>query len=104
MAGGSVEFCGRVSDAELRELYARWRGFLMAGEEDFGMTPVEALASGKPVVALGRGGVLESVPLENPVGGVFYSEPEEEQLDAAIRSLERMESRIVPQELQASVT
>src|ERR1039457_6835264 len=62
MAGSNVEFLGRVSDAELRELYARCRAFLLPGEEDFGMTAVEALASGKPVVALGRGGALETVP------------------------------------------
>ena len=71
MAGTNVEFLGRVSDAELRELYARCRAFLLPGEEDFGMTPVEALASGKPVVALGRGGALETVP---GFGGVFYDD------------------------------
>ncbi|MBI2679857.1 MAG: glycosyltransferase [Candidatus Solibacter usitatus] len=103
LARPNIEFCGRVSDQDLRELYARCRAFLMPGEEDFGMTAVEALASGKPVVALGRGGVLESVPVENPVGGVFYSEPEEVQLGGAIHTLERMEPRIVPQQLQASV-
>jgi glycosyltransferase involved in cell wall biosynthesis len=103
LARPNIEFCGRVSDDELRELYARCRAFLMPGEEDFGMTPVEALASGKPVVALGRGGVLESVPVENPLGGVFYSEPAEDQLAAAIHTLERMEPRNAPQQLQASV-
>jgi glycosyltransferase involved in cell wall biosynthesis len=101
MARGNIEFCGRVSDNELRGLYARARAFLMPGEEDFGMTPVEALASGKPIIALGRGGALETVPIADPVGGVFYDAPEEEQLAAAIERLERMESRISPRELQA---
>ena len=50
-AASNIEFCGRVSDADLRELYARCRAFLMPGEEDFGITAVEALASGKPVIA-----------------------------------------------------
>jgi glycosyltransferase involved in cell wall biosynthesis len=100
MARAHVEFCGRVSDKELRELYAHARGFLMPGEEDFGMTPVEALASGKPVVALGHGGVRESVPLEDPVGGVFYDAPEEEQLAAALAKLEKLETRISPRDLQ----
>src|SRR4029077_7057608 len=72
MARGNVEFCGRVTDVELRELYARSRAVVLPGEEDFGMTPVEALASGKPVIALGRGGALESVPLTDPVGGLMY--------------------------------
>src|SRR5208337_1068522 len=101
IARGNIEFCGRVPEEELRELYARARAFLMPGEEDFGMTPVEALASGKPVIALGRGGVLETVPLEDPVGGVFYEAPEEEKLAGAIEKFERIESRISPRELQA---
>jgi glycosyltransferase involved in cell wall biosynthesis len=96
MAGSSVEFLGRVSDAELRELYARCRAFLMPGEEDFGMTPVEALASGKPVIALGRGGALETVP---GFGGVFYDDVSE--LGAAIARLELLEPSVRPAELQA---
>jgi glycosyltransferase involved in cell wall biosynthesis len=98
MARGNVEFCGRVSDEELRELYARSRALLLPGEEDFGMTPVEALASGKPVIALGRGGALESVPLTDPVGGVMYDSPE--GLGEAIEEFERMESHIVPERLR----
>jgi len=98
MAGPNVEFCGRVSEEELRELYARARAFVMPGEEDFGLTPVEALASGKPVVALRRGGVLDSVP---EAGGVFFEAPEEEQLAAAIVEFERTEGQFQPRELQA---
>jgi glycosyltransferase involved in cell wall biosynthesis len=104
MANRNVEFCGRVSDDELRALYARSRALLIPGEEDFGMTPVEAMASGKPVIALGRGGVLESVPGADPVGGVFYDSPEEEQLAAAIERFERMEAAFQPRELQAYVS
>ena len=92
MARGNVEFCGRVTDVELRELYARSRALLLPGEEDFGMTPVEALASGKPVIALGRGGALESVPLTDPVGGLMYDAPED--LAKAIEQFERIESHI----------
>jgi len=62
MAAPNIEFCGRVGDDGLRSLYARCRAFLMPGEEDFGITTVEALASGKAIIALGRGGVLEIVP------------------------------------------
>jgi glycosyltransferase involved in cell wall biosynthesis len=92
----NIEFVGRVSDTDLRELYARCRAFLLPGEEDFGMTPVEALASGKPVIALGRGGALESVP---SFGGVFYPDPA--GLDDAIARLDSMESAIRPPDLQA---
>ena len=64
LSGKSVEFCGRVSDGELRQLYSHSMALLVPGEEDFGMTMVEALASGKPVIALGRGGALEIVGLD----------------------------------------
>ncbi len=100
LARGNIEFCGRVPTEELREIYARARAFLMPGEEDFGMTPVEALASGKPVIALGRGGVLESVPLSTPMAGLFYDAPEEAQLARAIEKFERLEGCVAPSELQ----
>jgi glycosyltransferase involved in cell wall biosynthesis len=103
MAGPSVQFLGRVPDAELRDLYARCRAFIMPGEEDFGITPVEALASGKAVIALGRGGALESAPPEGRLGGFFYDEPEEQQLEEAIARFEKVEAEIDPSDLQASV-
>src|SRR5262249_47570062 len=103
IAAPNVEFRGRLSDADLREAYARCRAFLMPGEEDFGIAPVEALASGKPVIALGRGGVLESAPPEDRLGGVFYEEPQETQLAAAIERFEKIEAGILPRNLQASV-
>jgi glycosyltransferase involved in cell wall biosynthesis len=98
LAGSQVEFLGRVSDADLRDLYARCRAFVMPGEEDFGMTAVEALASGKPVIALGRGGALESVP---EFGGVFYEDATDEALAAAVERFEAVERNIRPAELQA---
>ena len=99
MAGAGVELCGRVTDEELRELHARCRALVMPGEEDFGITAVEALASGKPVVALGRGGVLESVG-EN---GVLYEEATEEALRGALERFERMQGMFRPEALRASV-
>ncbi len=84
----TVEFCGRVSDDELHRLYARCRAFLMPGEEDFGITAVEAIASGKAVIALGRGGVLEIVP---PGGAFLYDSPGEDSLERAIQAFEAAE-------------
>ena len=101
MAGGSVEFCGRVPDEQLREILSRCRALIMPGEEDFGITPVEALASGKPVIALGRGGVLESVP---PNGGVFYEDASEAALNAAVERFEAMEGDFAPAELQRAAS
>jgi glycosyltransferase involved in cell wall biosynthesis len=100
LAGPSVEFAGRVPDDELRELYSSCRALILPGEEDFGMTAVEALASGKPVVALGRGGVLESVPLHNPCAGVLYESNDEALLEAALAEFEILEPRIASRELQ----
>src|SRR5262249_40687623 len=97
MAGPNVEFCGRVPDEQLRTLYARCRAFLMPGEEDFGITIVEAIASGKAVVGLGRGGILEIVP---PDGAFFYDSPQEESLAAALRKFDS--AVISPEKLQAA--
>ena len=96
MAGPTVEFCGRVSERDLRDLYARCRAVLLPGEEDFGIVPVEAIASGKPVIALGRGGVLETVPADNPRAGFFYREPGEDALTSAIEKFEKHEHFLAP--------
>jgi glycosyltransferase involved in cell wall biosynthesis len=104
LAGGSVEFCGRVPESQLRELYARSRALLVPGEEDFGIAAVEALASGKPVIALGRGGALESVPRQDPCGGVVYHEPTEGRLEAALLEFDAVEKTIRPPDLQQWVS
>lgn len=61
VAGPTVEFLGRVPDAELPGLYAKARAFLFASDEDFGLVPLEAQSCGRPVVAWGHGGSLETV-------------------------------------------
>ena len=72
----------------------------MPGEEDFGITAVEALASGKPVIALGRGGAVETVPVAEPVGGLLYDDATETGLCEAIELWERREDQLVPEALQ----
>lgn len=61
MAGPTVEFLGYVSDDELPHLFARCKAFLFPGLEDFGITPVQAQAAGRPVIAYGGGGALDTV-------------------------------------------
>lgn len=100
LARGSVEFCGRVPDSELRDLYSRCRAVLLPGEEDFGIVPVEAIASGKPVIGLGRGGVLESVPAFNPRAGFFYDYPGPEFLAPAVERFEKEEPVLSPAAIQ----
>jgi glycosyltransferase involved in cell wall biosynthesis len=97
VAAPNIEFCGRVTDDELRELYAHCRAFLMPGEEDFGITAVEALASGKPVIALARGGALETVP---GWGGILYREATDEGLRNAIVEWDSTEREVDPKALQ----
>jgi glycosyltransferase involved in cell wall biosynthesis len=99
VAGRNIEFCGRISQAELREQYARCRAVVQTGEEDFGIVSVEALASGKPVIALGRGGVLESVSLETG-GGFFYDVPGHEHLGKAVLEFEKRHSDVCSTRLQ----
>ena len=97
LAARHVEFCGRVSDTELRELYARSKAFVMPGEEDFGITMVEALASGKPLIALGCGGALE---IAREGCGILYPEPAYGALEEALRKFERVQPLIDPHLLQ----
>jgi glycosyltransferase involved in cell wall biosynthesis len=72
-AGGDVTFLGRRSDDEVRELYRGAAMTLLPGEEDFGIVPVEAQACGSPVVALGRGGAVETVIKDET--GVLVEDP-----------------------------
>jgi glycosyltransferase involved in cell wall biosynthesis len=97
LAAPNIEFCGRVPDQQLRDLYAHSAAFLMPGEEDFGITMVEALASGKPVIALGRGGAGEIVA---DGCGVLYAEPTEASLGQALRDFDGCAERINPAQLQ----
>ena len=97
LAAPHIEFCGRVPERQLRDLYARSSALLVPGEEDFGMTMVESLASGKPVVALGAGGALEIVA--NGCG-VLYAEPTETCLEDALRFFDRIRSLVNPEDLR----
>ncbi len=98
LAADNIEFCGRVSEHELRELYARSSALVLPGEEDFGLTMVEALASGKPVIGLGRGGAAEIVTRGS---GVLYEEASEACLEGALTRFDRREGILEPLHLMA---
>jgi glycosyltransferase involved in cell wall biosynthesis len=72
-AGPEVEFLGRLPDVAVRDLYRRAAFVVLPGEEDFGIVPLEAQACGRPVVALGRGGAIETIVPDET--GILVDEP-----------------------------
>lgn len=98
MAGPETDFLGRVDEETLHRLYATCRALIFPGVEDFGLAPVEAMASGRPVIALGRGGALESViPVngdgDRPPTGILYPREGVRPLMAAVGRFVRCEDR-----------
>lgn len=94
IAGPTVEFLGRQPFEVIRDHYARCRAFVFPGEEDFGITPVEAMASGRPVIAYDRGGVRDSV-LEGQTG-LFFDEQTPEALIDAVQRFESQPEHFPP--------
>lgn len=84
MARNNIEFLGWQSGERLASLYAGCRALIFPGVEDFGIVPLEAMSSGKPVVAFGKGGALETVVAEgsSPTGIFFYDQTIESLLSA----------------------
>lgn len=89
-AGPTVAFHNRLADAEITELMESCRAFCLPGREDFGITPVEANAAGKPVVAFGGGGALETI--RDGITGVFFRAHKVEDVLDAIRRCERLQT------------
>ncbi len=85
LARPNVRFLGRVSERALRDLYARCQALIFPGEEDFGLTPLEAQASGRPVIAYAAGGALETIV--DGQTGLFFSERTPQSLVEAVRRL-----------------
>ncbi len=86
MAGPTIEFLGTADNETIAQLYATARAFIFPGIEDFGITPLEAMAAGCPVVAYAEGGALETVV--DGVTGVYFREQTATALAAAVRQLE----------------
>jgi glycosyltransferase involved in cell wall biosynthesis len=103
VAGPSVEFLGWQPDAALPGLYAQARALIFPGEEDFGITPLESMASGRPVLAYARGGALETVvPPGDPQGrlatGAFF---DQQSVPALVAAMEKLEDGLADFDSQA---
>lgn len=88
LAGANVEVLGWQPRSKVREYLARCRSFVLTAKEDFGIAPVEAMAAGRPVVAYGAGGALETVV--EGVTGVFFDEQTPEALIEGVQRLEAL--------------
>jgi glycosyltransferase involved in cell wall biosynthesis len=88
-AGANIEFLGEVSEEEKWDLLKKAKGFVFPSEqEDFGIAPVEAMAAGTPVIALGQGGPLETI-IDGKTG-IFFNERTPESLIEAVKKFEKM--------------
>ena len=99
VAGPSVKFLGRCDFATLRHHLSHCRALVFPGEEDFGILPVEAMASGRPVIAYGAGGALESIGDEG--AGVFFQDQTVEGLIEAVERFEARADEFDPQAIRA---
>lgn len=86
MAGPTVRFVGRAEGARKAQLFARCAAFILPAIEDFGITPLEAMASGRPVVAIGAGGALDTVV--SGITGEFFPDQTAESLTTTLQRFE----------------
>ena len=107
LAGPSIEFLGNLPEAQKNEQYAHCRALLFPAEEDFGIVPVEAHAFGRPVIAFGRGGALETVRgpfageemIDSSCDGIFFAEQTADSLVDAMLVFEASEQTFAPAEI-----
>ncbi len=88
MAGPTIEFTGRIPWSEVTHLMAHCKAFIFPGFEDFGITPVEAQAAGRPVIAFAKGGALDTV-IEGKTG-LFFHKQTPEALASTLEKFEQM--------------
>ncbi|MEK3721181.1 glycosyltransferase [Paenibacillus sp. FSL H8-0034] len=86
LAKSNVKFLGRLEDGDVTKLMAECRALIFPGEEDFGITPLEANAAGRPVIAYQSGGALDTIMPK--LNGIFFKRQEIDDLDAAINEVE----------------
>lgn len=97
LAKSNIEFLGFQPDEKLKGYYKNCRALIFPAEEDFGITPIEAMAFGKPIIAYNKGGVLESM-VENKTG-VFFNKPNVDSLLDAINGFKKRENKFITEEI-----
>lgn len=100
LARSNIRFLGRPDDCEFKKILSECRALIFPGEEDFGMIVPEAHACGRPVVALARGGALETVVPR--VNGLLFEEETAESLCSAVLQLESIEPHLDARAIQAT--
>jgi glycosyltransferase involved in cell wall biosynthesis len=98
LAGSNVQLLGHQPFSSLKEHYSACRALIFPGIEDFGIVPVEAMASGRPVIAFGKGGALDSV--EEGLSGLFFHESSVKSLNDAIEKFEENENQFDGQRIR----
>jgi len=96
----NIQLLGRVDESELIELYGKCRAFIFPGSEDFGIAPVEAQASGRPVIAFAAGGALETI--NEGVSGIFFHDNSIDSLIDSIKSFLKSESQFDPKTIRSN--
>ncbi len=97
----NVKALGQVTDADLPDLFRGARALVFPGEDDLGLTPIEAQASGRPVIAYGRGGALETVTDQT---GLFFAEQTVGCLTDAVKRFEAAEATFSPAAARANAS
>lgn len=94
----NIQFIENLTDDAVADLYKNCKALIFPALEDFGIVPLEAQASGRPVIAYGKGGALETV--KAGISGVFFADQTPESLNAAVSEFERIEASFVSERIQ----
>lgn len=86
IAKNNIEFLGRISDEDLKKYYSEAKAFIFPAEEDFGIVPIESMASGRPVIAYGKGGAIETVIDDST--GIHFKKQTKESIIKAVKTAE----------------
>ncbi|QWD33997.1 glycosyltransferase family 4 protein [Polynucleobacter paneuropaeus] len=100
IAKSNIQFMGRLEDSQIQKLVSQCKALIFPGLEDFGIIPVEVMSSGRPVIAYGQGGVLDTVM--DGETGIFFADQTVASLNAAIDQYENTADQFIPEIIKTS--